>query len=65
MFIHCHLEIDVNKTCNDNGPADQCKDQMSTCIDFSGTYKCTCNTGYYYNDVTCTNRKNLDIFIII
>ena len=61
MFIHCHLEIDVNKTCNSTGTANQCKDPMSTCIDVSGTDKCTCNTGYYNNDGTCTNRKNLNI----
>ena len=66
MFIHCHLEIGVNKICNSTGPANQCKDSMSNCTEVvSGAYKCTCNPGYYNNGGTCTNRKYFNIFIII
>ena len=62
MFIHCHLEIDVNKTCNSTGTANQCKDPMSTCIDVSGTHRCTCNDEYYNKNGTCTISKYFSIF---
>jgi hypothetical protein len=53
----CNLEINVDESCNNTGPPDQCKDPMSNCTEVvSGDYKCSCNPGYYNNGGTCIIR---------
>ena len=65
-MFHCNLEIDVDESCNNTGPPDQCKDPMSNCTEVdSGDYKCSCNPGYYNNGGTCNIRKYFNIFIKI
>jgi hypothetical protein len=50
VLFHCNLEINVDESCNNSGPPDQCKDPMSSCTEVvSGDYKCSCNPGYYNN----------------
>jgi hypothetical protein len=65
-LFHCNLEINVDESCNNTGPPDQCKDPMSSCTEVvSGDYICSCNPGYYNNGGTCTIRKYFNIFIKI
>ena len=47
LFICIFLDIEECKT------VDKCKDG-ATCIEFPGTYSCSCATGKQYNFVTDT-----------
>ncbi|XP_052067756.1 protein kinase C-binding protein NELL2-like [Mytilus californianus] len=55
-----YIEIDVDASCINGGPSDQCKDAKSTCVLVTGNYKCACNSGYYNNMGTCTNKIIVD-----
>ncbi len=46
----CSTDIDECTTNNDN-----C-DQDATCTNTIGSFTCTCNTGFFGDDVTCTGK---------
>ncbi|XP_053392067.1 fibronectin-like, partial [Mercenaria mercenaria] len=53
--------ISLGASCNGNPPMNlyQCSDASATCLWSSGSYKCTCNTGYHPEDSECIANKPL------